>query len=101
MEHLVLTTMEPTLPDTDTEVERAVDDDVVARVLATAERRAAGHAVFGSPAPIAPVEPVPSADGEQFDLEERQALRRVTGLSSELEDVTEAEYRQLWAPWRL
>ncbi|MDQ1513779.1 MAG: GTPase, partial [Microbacteriaceae bacterium] len=34
-------------------------------------------------------------DGQQFDLEERQALRRVTGLSTELEDVTEVEYRQL------
>ena len=34
-------------------------------------------------------------DGDQFDLEERQALRRVTGLSTELEDVTEVEYRQL------
>jgi GTP-binding protein HflX len=34
-------------------------------------------------------------DGEQFDLEERMALRRVTGLSTELEDVTEVEYRQL------
>ena len=34
-------------------------------------------------------------DGEQFDLEERQSLRRVQGLSTELEDVTEVEYRQL------
>jgi GTP-binding protein HflX len=34
-------------------------------------------------------------DGQQFDLEERRALRRVTGLSTELEDVTEVEYRQL------
>ena len=34
-------------------------------------------------------------DGEQLDLEERQALRRVVGLSTELEDVTEVEYRQL------
>ncbi|WP_375399656.1 GTPase HflX [uncultured Amnibacterium sp.] len=34
-------------------------------------------------------------DGEQLDLAERQALRRVTGLSTELEDVTEVEYRQL------
>ncbi|MFP5346430.1 MAG: GTPase HflX [Actinomycetes bacterium] len=34
-------------------------------------------------------------DGEQLDLEERQALRRVAGLSTELEDVTEVEYRQL------
>src|SRR6201995_2036206 len=30
-----------------------------------------------------------------YDLEERQALRRVAGLSTELQDVTEVEYRQL------
>jgi GTPase len=30
-----------------------------------------------------------------YDLAERQALRRVAGLSTELEDVTEVEYRQL------
>jgi len=34
-------------------------------------------------------------DGEQLDREERAALRRVSGLSTELEDVTEVEYRQL------
>lgn len=34
-------------------------------------------------------------DGEQLDREERAALRRVAGLSTELEDVTEVEYRQL------
>src|SRR5690625_763079 len=34
-------------------------------------------------------------DGEQLDREERSALRRVVGLSTELEDVTEVEYRQL------
>ena len=34
-------------------------------------------------------------DGEQFDREERDALRRVAGLSTELEDVTEVEYRQV------
>ncbi|MDT0266173.1 GTPase HflX [Streptomyces sp. DSM 44915] len=34
-------------------------------------------------------------DGEQFEREERAALRRVAGLSTELEDVTEVEYRQL------
>jgi len=34
-------------------------------------------------------------DGDQYDLEERHALRRVGGLSTELEDVTEVEYRQL------
>src|SRR5882757_5295180 len=34
-------------------------------------------------------------DGEQLDLADRQALRRVAGLSTELQDVTEVEYRQL------
>src|SRR5438309_3103621 len=31
----------------------------------------------------------------ELDLEERSALRRVPGLSTELEDITEVEYRQL------
>ena len=34
-------------------------------------------------------------DGDQLDREERAALRRVSGLSTELQDVTEVEYRQL------
>ncbi len=34
-------------------------------------------------------------DGEQLDVAERHALRRVGGLSTELDDVTEVEYRQL------
>ena len=34
-------------------------------------------------------------DGEQLDREERAALRRVSGLSTELQDITEVEYRQL------
>src|SRR3954468_9674680 len=34
-------------------------------------------------------------DGEGFDLSDRQALRRVSGLTTELQDVTEVEYRQL------
>lgn len=34
-------------------------------------------------------------DGEQLDREERTALRRIEGLSTELEDITEVEYRQL------
>lgn len=33
--------------------------------------------------------------GGELDLEERFALKRVGGLSTELEDVTEVEYRQL------
>src|ERR1700684_3861750 len=35
-----------------------------------------------------------AATGE-FDLEDRHALRRVAGLSTELTDVTEVEYRAL------
>ncbi|MBH0084401.1 GTPase HflX [Salinibacterium sp. SWN167] len=34
-------------------------------------------------------------DGDQFDREDRHALKRVAGLSTELDDVTEVEYRQL------
>jgi GTPase len=34
-------------------------------------------------------------DTGTFDLEQRQALRRVAGLSTELSDITEVEYRQL------
>ncbi|MEU8828237.1 GTPase HflX [Streptomyces sp. NPDC048636] len=34
-------------------------------------------------------------DGDQYDRSDRAALRRVGGLSTELEDVTEVEYRQL------
>ncbi len=36
-----------------------------------------------------------SDDQAAFALEDRQALRRVAGLSTELADVTEVEYRQL------
>jgi GTPase len=35
------------------------------------------------------------APEEDFDLEERNALRRVAGLSTELADISEVEYRQL------
>ena len=43
------------------------------------------------------LEPRPrvDADGDQQDLADRQSLRRVAGLSTELADVTEVEYRQL------
>ena len=35
------------------------------------------------------------SDGEQLDLADRHALRRVAGLRTDIEDVTEVEYRQL------
>ena len=34
-------------------------------------------------------------DGDQLDLEQRHALKRVQGLSTELDDITEVEYRKL------
>jgi GTP-binding protein HflX len=79
-------------------VDSPVDsDDVVARVLAHAGTPAAGHTVFRSGAQALQGESDydDNRDGEQFDREDRQALRRVAGLSTELDDVTEVEYRQL------
>jgi len=34
-------------------------------------------------------------ESNQADLQDRQALRRVSGLSTELQDISDAEYRQL------
>ncbi|WP_394214518.1 GTPase HflX [Brachybacterium vulturis] len=58
-------------------------DPLTARILARGDASPSA-ATYGS-----------EADGEQYDLADRQALRRVAGLSTELEDVTEVEYRQL------
>ena len=52
----------------------------------TDEAQGAGPAAYG---------PDTDYDGEQFEREERAALRRVSGLSTELEDITEVEYREL------
>ncbi|WP_010534032.1 GTPase HflX [Brachybacterium squillarum] len=46
-------------------------------------------------ASIARTTTVSEADGEQLDLADRHALRRVAGLRTDIEDVTEVEYRQL------
>lgn len=61
--------------------------EVIDRILRRGERAAAlgaddthGHQSF---------------DGDQLDLEERSALKRVAGLSTEREDITDVEYRQL------
>jgi len=82
------------------------NDDVVARVLASAGANSAGaqsanRTTFGS-GELTRAQALQSdsnyddqRDGDQFDREDRQALRRVAGLSTELDDVTEVEYRQL------
>jgi len=46
------------------------------------------------PDPAAP-DPAREPAGGAMDLEDRQALRRVAGLSTELEDIGEVEYRRL------
>ncbi|QTX05016.1 GTPase HflX [Agromyces archimandritae] len=73
----------------------------VDRILRNAESRSAGSSLFASSAEALMADGSDAStanggyDGEQLDREERQALRRVSGLSTELEDVTEVEYRQL------
>jgi GTP-binding protein HflX len=59
--------------------------DVVARVLARAGRTALDDGATGRT----------EDDGDQQDRADRAALRRVAGLSTELADVTEVEYRRL------
>ncbi|MGN6409249.1 MAG: GTPase HflX, partial [Curtobacterium sp.] len=70
---------------------------VVERVLRNADSRASSS-IF-APAQAIQTRAVDdhawTGDGEQYDREDRAALRRVAGLSTELEDVTEVEYRQL------
>ncbi len=63
--------------------------DKAAAISAEADRFEAGYL------PDPDTATGPSFDGDQYDREERAALRRVAGLSTELEDVTEVEYRQL------
>lgn len=68
--------------------------DPIDRILAQESEPGANVRVFGGAigAPRSPLRDVTTGD---MDLEERQALRRVSGLSTELEDVTEVEYREL------
>ncbi|MGO2682938.1 MAG: GTPase HflX [Microbacterium sp.] len=71
-------------------------DETLDRVLASAEKRTEAR-VFGAAQALQPTDSAGfgDRDGDQWDREDRHALRRVAGLSTELEDVTEVEYRQL------
>ncbi|HEY9499135.1 MAG TPA: GTPase HflX [Terrimesophilobacter sp.] len=87
---------------TELEPKDPASGDPVDRVLAAADARAGGYALFGpgthgGQALALQDRSTDSGDrdGDQLDREERQALRRVAGLSTELTDVTEVEYRQL------
>ncbi|GAA3758902.1 GTPase HflX [Microbacterium kribbense] len=70
--------------------------DPVDRVLANAQSHS-GVRLFGAAQALQDDATATGADtdGEQWDRQERAALRRVGGLSTELQDVTEVEYRQL------
>jgi GTP-binding protein HflX len=74
------------------------NEAAVSRVLAHEDSRAASSTTFGAgraDALQSHSQYDESRDGDQFDREDRAALRRVQGLGTELEDVTEVEYRQL------
>ncbi|WP_120004350.1 GTPase HflX [Nesterenkonia muleiensis] len=74
-------------------------DETIARILAADEAEASAQehtSILGGRArELAVTESHTEHDGDQYDLFERRSLRRVEGLSTELEDVTEVEYRQL------
>jgi GTP-binding protein HflX len=67
----------------------AVEDDLLIERLDPRD-----HPEFARPARPA-AEPDDDYDGDQQDLADRQSLRRVAGMSTELTDITEVEYRQL------
>ncbi len=74
--------------------------DNIERVLHAAEAASSGFSLFRDGAAQAldrsdDRHVSGSSDGDQLEREERSALRRVVGLSTELDDVTEVEYRQL------
>ena len=91
----------------------ANDDQMLDRVLATEDAKATGVSRFGADGARGRAQAIQTegldvddtdfdgfgmpddVDGEQFDREARASLRRVGGLSTELDDVTEVEYRQL------
>lgn len=62
-------------------------DEVVDRILRRGERANALGA--------AETHGYSDTDGDQFEREDRSALKRVSGLSTELQDITDVEYRQL------
>lgn len=78
----------PLIPDEEATAQPANQGEaVIDRIL----RRGARAAALGVDADHGHSD----TDGDQFDLEDRSALRRVSGLSTELQDITEVEYRQL------
>lgn len=73
------------------------DSDPVERILASDRARVASHAIFGQGATALRSESEfeTELESQQQDIEDRRALTRVGGLSTELQDVSEVEYRRL------
>src|SRR5690625_1422548 len=75
----------------------AIEDDVHRepivddRAQAMVERILARHGTAIQPGAAEPL----AHDGDQLEAEERAALRRISGLSTELDDITDVEYRSL------
>jgi GTPase len=79
-----------------TEPTATTEQDAVERLLARQATEKAAITRFGSASALQQDNAYDNdRDGDQFDRDDREALRRVVGLSTELEDVTEVEYRQL------
>ena len=72
-------------------------DDVSMTIPAPAPATAVDESpdLAHEPADNPAADPADDSYGHSYDLEDRQALRRVGGLSTELHDITEVEYRQL------
>ena len=84
------------MTEADTPANSRDDERMLERVLASAAARRSGVLSERSETLLEDSLAADGADdGEQLDREERAALRRVAGLSTELEDVSEVEYRQL------
>src|ERR1022692_3532893 len=74
------------------------DADLGWRMTAVFDELPDGAAVSALPETARPATSRPDRDrpdGDRLDVAERHALRRVAGLSTELEDVSEVEYRAL------
>src|SRR5690348_2662633 len=97
-----MTTQKNIGPDSDAqdmspeEIQAVIDRILSKDAPAIVQDRDEPRDVFGKAQAISRLDEEHSIyDGDQEDLAERRALGRTAGLSTELEDVTEVEYRQL------
>jgi GTP-binding protein HflX len=99
MTSLPNTGSDPAAQDMSPEEIQAVIDRILSKDVPAKRVPAAGgdgKALFGRAQALSRLDEEHGLyDGDQQDLEERRALRRTAGMSTELEDVTEVEYRQL------